>query len=203
LELAEIIKSRRSIRKFTDADVPDEIIQKLAEAARWAPSPTNRQGTEIIVIRNRDLKDKMAEVVKQSINELETKVPNEDALQTLRDYGNYFTFFKEAPVVLVITYRPKQSITGILTGSSGKPRDYIADISGTAAAIQNILLTAHSLGYGTCWMTGPLIAEEPLADLLEIRPPRRLAAIVPLGIPAEQPEAPKRKDIDSIFRVVE
>lgn len=57
-------------------------------------------------------------------------------------------------------------------------------LQSVSAAIQNLLLVAHSLGYGTCWMTGPLVAYRELEEILGVDAPWELVALVPLGVPA-------------------
>lgn len=200
-DLLDIIKQRRSIRKYMNKAIPDDVVAKIMEAARWAPSPANRQSTEFIIVKNDEIKLKMAEAIEHTLNNIEKAAPHEDAIQTIRGYGKYFNFFKDAPIVLVVTYRPRHSIINMLTGVDYERED-LADISGAAAAIQNILLTAHYLGYGGCWMTGPLLAEKDLLQILNLKSSIKLAAVIPIGRPAEIPEAPKRKEIDNIVRMV-
>lgn len=205
-DILEIIRSRRSVRRFAADPVPDEVIKAVAEAARWAPSPGNRQGCGVIVVRNPEVKAGMAAVVQGVLRDMEGSMPHEDAVQALRDYGNYFTFFAGAPVVLTVTYKSGTSFFSMLQGKEPGINDRLSVISAAAAAVQNILLTAHSMGYGACWMTGPLVAEERLAGLLAIKPPARIAALIPLGKPAEDAEdmePPKRKEISKLVRMVD
>ena len=60
-------------------------------------------------------------------------------------------------------------------------------------ALQNLLLMAHELGLGASGMTGPLVAADRLRALLEVLPSWEIAALVPVGYPAETPPAPPRK----------
>jgi len=62
-----------------------------------------------------------------------------------------------------------------------------------AAAIENLLLAAHSLGYGACWLRVPFMAKDELESLLEVRPPWELIALVPVGVPASDPLPPRRE----------
>ena len=66
-ELLELLKTRRSIRAFTSYPVPDEMVDKVIEAARWAPSGANSQPWEFIVIRNQETKDRMAGIVRDQM----------------------------------------------------------------------------------------------------------------------------------------
>ncbi|MCK5123817.1 MAG: nitroreductase family protein, partial [Dehalococcoidia bacterium] len=64
-DFLELAKKRRSIRKFKSDPIPDEYIDKIIEAARWAPSGGNSQPWEFIVIKKRELRDKIAEVAQE------------------------------------------------------------------------------------------------------------------------------------------
>jgi nitroreductase len=63
-----------------------------------------------------------------------------------------------------------------------------------------LLLAAHARGLGGCWMTGPLVAAEPLEELLGVPRGWSIAALVPLGYPDEQPEPPARRDLDRLVK---
>jgi len=123
MDVFEAIKGRRSIRAYKETDVPDEIIEKLIEAARWAPSAGNIQPWEFVIVRNPETKRRLAEAA----------------------LGQ--TFIEEAPVVIVVCADERRSASGY--GARGRTLYCIQD---TAAAIQNIHLAAYALGLGTCWV---------------------------------------------------
>lgn len=123
MDVFEAIKGRRSIRAYRDMDVSQEIVEKLIEAARWAPSAGNIQPWEFIIVRNPETKRRLAEAA-------------------LRQ-----SFIEEAPVVIVVCADEERSARGY--GTRGRTLYCIQD---TAAAIQNIHLAAYALGLGTCWV---------------------------------------------------
>ena len=123
MDVFKAIKNRRSIRAFTDEPVTDEEIEKLIDAARWAPSAGNIQPWEFIIVRDPQVKHGLCEA---ALNQ---------------------TFIEEAPVVIVVCANPMQSSKGY--GSRGINLYCIQD---TAAATQNILLAAHAMGLATCWV---------------------------------------------------
>jgi len=123
MEVLEAIKGRRSIRAFKSQNVSAEIIEKLIDAARWAPSAGNIQPWEFIIVRKSEIKKRLAEA---ALSE---------------------TFIEEAPVVIIVGANENRSFEGY--GMRGKTLYCIQD---TAAAIQNIHLAAYSLGLGTCWI---------------------------------------------------
>ena len=123
MDVFETIKGRRSIRAYRDIEVPQEIVEKLIEAARWAPSAGNIQPWEFIIVRNPETKRRLAEAA----------------------LGQ--SFIEEAPVVIVVCADEERSARGY--GTRGRTLYCIQD---TAAAIQNIHLAACALGLGTCWV---------------------------------------------------
>jgi len=123
MDVLEAIKGRRSIRAFKSQDVSPKIVEKLIDAARWAPSAGNIQPWGFIIVRKPEIKRGLAEAA----------------------LGQ--TFIEEAPVVIVVCANENLSSEGY--GIRGKTLYCIQD---TAAAIQNIHLAAYSLGLGTCWI---------------------------------------------------
>jgi nitroreductase len=123
MEVLEAIKGRRSIRAFKNQNVPTEIVKKLIDAARWAPSAGNIQPWEFVIVRKPETKRRLAEAALDQ------------------------SFIEEAPVVIVVCANENRSSEGYAL--RGKTLYCIQD---TAAAIQNIHLAAYSSGLGTCWI---------------------------------------------------
>jgi nitroreductase len=123
LDVFEAIETRRSIRTFTNEKVSDEEVQKLIDAARWAPSAGNIQPWEFVIVRDSNTKHKLSVA---ALNQ---------------------TFINEAPVVIVVCADEPRSSWSY--GSRGASLYCLQD---TAAAIQNMLLAACALGLGTCWI---------------------------------------------------
>jgi len=123
LDLFEAIRGRRSVRAFTKEDVPDDVVEKLIDAARWAPSAGNIQPWEFVVVRNPETKRRLAAA------------------------ALYQDFIAEAPVVVVVCANERRSAMGY--GRRGATLYCIQDC---AAATQNMLLAAHALGLASCWV---------------------------------------------------
>jgi nitroreductase len=69
-------------------------------------------------------------------------------------------------------------------------------LQSVAAAVQNMLLAIHALGYGSCWMTGPLVAQEAFENILAFGKDKFIAALLPIGVPDEDPPARPRKPLE-------
>lgn len=204
-DLLKLIEARRSIRKFKDKPVPKEDMLKIIKAASMAPSGSNQQNWHFIVIADKATKEKMADAVRQAIKDLLSKVSSKKAQEEISSYSRYFTFFSQAPVVICAVEKPYDSLIGRLIEKyrpAYSREKSTSGIQGVAAAIENLLLAAAALGYGTCWMTGPLIAKKRLEKILKITLPDNLVALIPLGIADTAPAAPKRKPMEETVSFV-
>jgi nitroreductase len=169
MDLTEAIKGRRSIRDFNKTNVTEEIVAKLIEAARWAPTAGNTQPWQFIIVRTQAVKTKLAKVALNQNN------------------------IEEASVVIVVCADENRSSARY--GDRGKTLYCIQD---TAAAIQNILLTAYSLGLGSCWIGA--FNEKEVKNILKAPDDVRPVAIVPVGYPLSDkaPSPPSRRPLTQI-----
>jgi nitroreductase len=70
------------------------------------------------------------------------------------------------------------------------------------AAVQLLVTAAHAMGYGSCWMSAPVLAAERLERLLGIEPPAQVAAVVPVGLPGARLRRAKRLPVGDVLRFV-
>ncbi|MFO7600171.1 MAG: nitroreductase family protein [Candidatus Desulfacyla sp.] len=182
MDIFTAIKERRSCRKFLPEPVGDEIIEKILEAAAWAPSPLNLQPWEFMVITNDEIKTKIhAEAIRCKAWALEKSGWNW--------IGGYkVDFLKSAPVIVAVVGDPKKSGVDMFMegGSTGYQH-------ACAAAIQNMLLAAHALGLGGIWFT--FFDKSPVREILGIDPKKTPIALICLGRPDGDPTAMPRKDV--------
>jgi nitroreductase len=167
MDLSEAIKGRRSIRNFKPDEVSEKDVERLIEAAVSAPSAGNIQPWELVVVRKPEIRRKLVEAA----------------------YGQ--SFVEEAPVVIVVCANEDRSSQRY--GIRGKTLYCLQD---TAAATQNMLLTAYSLGLGTCWI-GAFKEDEARATLkipIGIRP----VALVPVGYPGKSTSARQKRPMENI-----
>lgn len=166
MELSEAIKKRRSIRAYKKQNVPEEIVEKLIDAASLAPSAGNIQPWKFVIARKQDTKKKLAQAASQA-------------------------FIEEAPVVIVVCANEARASMGY--DVRGKTLYCIQD---TAAATQNILLTAYSLGLGTCWIGA--FNENEAKKAINAPEEMRPLAIIPVGYANEAPTQRNRRPISQI-----
>lgn len=204
--LMKLIKTRRSVRKFIKTIPKEEDVLKLIEAARYAPSATNLQPWRFIIVRSEKKKKEMAKVVEEQIKRVSNRFL-QDKAKLLKNYLENYIFFKEAPIVIVALYKPYPTVVSQMIMIEDSEINKVAfeqtiAIQSVSAAIQNILLMAHSLGLGGCWMSNPLIARVELEKILSVKKPYKLMAIIPIGIPLQESNPPQRKKVELIMKVV-
>jgi nitroreductase len=168
MDVFEAIRGRRSIRKFTDESVNEEDLKKILESATLAPSAGNLQPWEFVVVKDQAIKNKLARAA----------------------YGQ--SFIAEAPVAIVVCANVPRT-----SGHYGSRGASLYCIQDTAAATQNILLAAHALGYGTCWVGA--FNESLAAEAINAPEGVRPLAIIPIGRPAERPSPPPRTPLKKIL----
>ncbi len=209
MELFEAIKGRKSIRRFKQTPVPEADIIAILDAGRWAPSANNTQPWSFLVIRDRAVLKKMAEASRSMIDRMIPFAESEKQAKRLAAYkSNFYTFFEYAPVVIAVFMEPYAAGTDKLLARMGYAAEDIKrlrplpGLQSVAAAVQNMLLAIHALKYGSCWMTGPLVAQEAFESILGFGKEKFIAALLPIGVPDENPPARTRKSIDEITKIV-
>jgi len=210
MDLFDAIQGRKSIRRFKETPVPDEDIRKILDAGRLAPSANNTQPWSFLVVRDRGLLRKMADAVRAMIDRMIPFAENEKQAQRLAAYkSNYYTFFENAPVVIVVFTEAYDAGTDRLLARMGYSAEDIRrlrpspGLQSVSAAVQNMLLAVHALGYGSCWMTGPLVAQESFETLLDYGKGKSIAALLPVGVPDENPLARNRKALEEVMKIIE
>ncbi|MEJ5330241.1 MAG: nitroreductase family protein [Desulfobaccales bacterium] len=182
MDLYEAIMNRRSHRFYKPDMPPREVLERVIQAALWAPSGTNAQPWEIDVLAGR-FRDEFVERVTHCIAHMRqlmqaAQIPEKGQELVIKFFQN----LGGAPVVIVVTVY-----------KSPDPGMMEANIQSGAALMQNLLLAAHAEGLGTCWMTGPNYVAQELLDYLG-KPDQHLLAITPIGYSAKEPPVPPRKD---------
>lgn len=162
-----VIKNRRSVRSYSASDVSDDLINKILLAASYAPSAGNQQPWEFFVVRNFELRKHLTQA---AFNQ---------------------QWMLQAPVFIVVAINMK-----IASATYGERGEKLYGTQSTAAAIQNMLLIAESLGLSTCWVGA--FNEPRVAILLHCPEHIRPCAIITLGYSEEKPEMPFRQKLEDV-----
>ncbi|QGG47446.1 nitroreductase family protein [Heliorestis convoluta] len=197
MELQEAIRGRRSIRKYKPEEPPASLIASVLEEGLWAPSNMNTQPWHFVVVTG-EKKEELRTVVGSSGEAILPKLERifADKPKVIRFTLDFFRDLGQAPV-LIFCYGPSDYLTPPPNLSEAERRlfeiERSTNLQSVSAAIQNILLAAHSVGLGTCWMTGPLHVTEEINARLGVEN-QELVAVITLGYPDQEPPAPKRKE---------
>jgi nitroreductase len=210
MDIFDAIKGRKSIRRFKQRPVRDDDIRKIIDAARQAPSANNTQPWSFIVVKDRAVLKEMADAVREMVDRMVPFAENEKQAQRLAAYkSNYYVFFENAPVCIVVLMEVFDASSDRLLARMGySPEETkrlrpLPGLQSMAAAIENILLACHALGYGACWMTGPLVAQESFEQILGFGKQKTAVALIPVGVPDEDPPARNRKPLEEIMKMIE
>ncbi len=210
MDLFDAIKGRKSIRRFKSKPVPDEDVRRIIDAGRLAPSANNTQPWSFLVIKDRAVLKNMAAAVRDMIDRMIPFAEDGKQAQRFAAYKNtYYTFFEHAPVVIAVFMEAFDAGTDRLLARMGySPEDVkrlrpSPGLQSVAAAIEHMLLMIHALGYGSCWMTGPLVAQEAFGKLLGYGKEKSIVALLPIGMPDEDPPARPRKALEEVMKILD
>ena len=173
MELLDAIKTRRSIRRYKADPVDDKTLEAVLEAARWAPSWANTQCCRLVVVRDNDVKAKLADALSA----------NNPATEAVRS----------APLVVVAC--AKLGRAGCYRGepSTNKGDWFMFDVG---LAMENLVLAAHALGLGTVHIGA---FDAPKAEeVLGVPDGYCVVEMTPLGYPDQEAKAPPRKELSEI-----
>lgn len=183
MEFFDLIKNRRSVRRYKAKPVHKKDILKILDAANWAPSAMNLQPWEFLVISGELLKP-LGNSYKEVVEEFTGKMENDNGIISNEEFVKFAAHFGGAPVIIVV-----------LNNLSDDPGERKANLESTSAAMENLVLAARDMELGTCWMTGPLRDESSLRRILDISPEKEIIALTPLGYPDEVPNPTPRTEI--------
>lgn len=210
MEFRELVEKRSSVRQFRPDPVDPAHLREMVRLAGLAPSPNNSQPWQFIAITRTDLLREMASAVRRRIDVL-LPVPEDTEARRARQRVEWFsTFFADAPAVIAVVLQPYEAVVyRSLAGSTLTPEQVNAmrgqpDVQCIGAAVEHLLLAATDLGYGGCWLSGPLVASDALEPLLGIEAPGKLAALVAIGKAAVlHNQARDRKPVEEILRFLD
>lgn len=181
------VEGRRSIRRYEEAPVPLELIRRILEAGTYAPSGKNSQPWRFQVFTG-ESKVELTDAFRRGLEGMRRVIGE-------RNMGSSFnscSIMERAPVVVLVwnaQSRSKDRLGGVVSKVSKRVRrlmefGHVAALQGVSAAIQNMLLTAHSLGLGSLWVGDVWYALEDLERHLS--KPWDLVAAVAIGWPTEE-----------------
>ncbi|MBU4193822.1 MAG: nitroreductase family protein [Actinobacteria bacterium] len=163
METMESIRERRSVREYTGEPVSSEELDRLLQAARWAPSGLNNQPWRFMKVTDRSLIDGLSELTK-------------------------YRGVVSGAEALIAVFLDHQEMY-----------DRTKDLQSSGAALQNMLLAAHDMGLGACWLGEILNRREEAEELLGVSGDLEMVAVVALGRPVARERAGVRHPMEDLL----
>ncbi|MHB1361527.1 MAG: nitroreductase family protein [Thermoleophilia bacterium] len=196
MDVFEAIETRRSHRAYKSDPVEPEKIDRILEAAHWAPSPANGQPWEFIIISDPNSREHLVDLSEEArktgnielhgfsyVRPIPQAQPGESFENSVNRYS--VSFLKKVPVIIAVVGDPNPPIKPVGPGRVQDGYKYAC-----AAAIQNMLLAAQALGLASLWFT--FFDNELVSRFLNVDPDKNLLALVCLGYAAGTPPTPGR-----------
>ncbi|MEE6176024.1 nitroreductase family protein [Mycobacterium sp. 050134] len=205
MDLYDVMRTTFAAREFTDAPVPDEVLARIFDNARFAPSGGNRQGAHVTVVRDAAARRRLAELgtpaarrysaqVRAGENPWNSVHPSavpQDVIDHTKIPETFVASIAKAPVVLVF------SVDLNVVAALDQDLDRIGVAGGASIypLVWNVLLAARNEGYGGTITTMAIAAEDEVRRLLAIPDAHAVAAIVPVGKPVRQLTRLRRRPV--------
>ncbi len=187
MELSAVILTRRSIRRYLDQPVPPEQIHHLLDCATRAPSAHNRQPWRFAVITTSDVKAQLADRMGERLRA--DRLRAADRIELIdRDVARSRERITSAPVIIVAC--------AVFDGDD--PHERVMAMQSAAASIQNLLLAAHDVGLGACWLAAPLYCPDVIREMLQLPDDWDAQALITIGYPADEGKPRGRVDFREI-----
>lgn len=208
----DFIYKRKSVRQFKDTVVPKEDILELLKAATYAPSPKHQQNWHFVVLQNKDVINEMAEIVRKSHENIGQLAKDEKDFKRHMSVINYYTCFKDAPVVVLVYSCEYKMIEYKILKQNNAPQEVLdvlvspqSAAQGIGASVENFLLAASQMGYATCYMTGPTHAKSEIEKLIGFeKQGYELMSMISLGVAKDDtPAQPPRKPLDDVVTFID
>ena len=178
MNTADCIKARRSIRNYKEEQIPQEVLREVVELARFAPSWKNSQIARYYVVQSAELKQNIAE-------------------NCMMDFTFNTKTLTKAPALVVVAYVEKRSGYE-RDGSFTTSKEDRWEMFDAGIATQTFCLAAAEKGIGTCIMG--IFDEAKIAEAINLSEGQKIGAVVAIGYPAEEPQAPARKEVEQLVQ---
>lgn len=193
-----IIENRRSIRKFSKRELPEEVLRQILVAGTMAPSPKNRQPWIFTVLREGDTKKRLMREIKCRIEEqIQKNVGRTDVAMSL----DTVYIMEQAPVIIFVGYDCGQvelHDDGVDWAIHAADIEAV-EIQSIGAAVQNMLLKAEELNIGSLWCADILYAYDSIKQYFQ----KPVLSAVCLGYKMEEPDKRSRKPLEQVCYALE
>ena len=190
------IRSRRSIRRYQPGrPVPEETVTRLLEAAAWAPSAHNRQPWRFAVLTSLAAKEELARAMGEGLR-ADRLADGDDPKAVEADASRSYARITGAPVVVAACLTVEEMDR--YPDEKRSRAENLMAVQSVAMAVQTMLLAAHAVGLGACWMCAPLFCGEAVREALHLPAHWEPQALVTLGYPADEGKPGKRRPLNEV-----
>ena len=199
-EFLEVLKNRRSIRRYKPQAISKDTILELLDLCRCTPNAHNAQPFRFVVIHNKNIRKKLITAM-GSIFEADLKQDGVAESQIKKAIETSYNRFLNAPVLILVclTMDDMQHYSD----PERQQHEFIMGVQSVANAVQNLLLLAQSEGLGACWYCAPLFCPDTIKTILHLPPSYIPQAFITLGIPDETPPPIKHKPLAELIHFLE
>lgn len=178
----ELMRTRRSLRRYRPQPVPREWIMQILESARWAPSAHNRQPWRFVILDNPACKQQLALSMGRRLRRDLTADKAPPALID-KDVRRSCDRINSAPLIILICMTLADM--DVYSDDRRNRHERTMAVQSAAMAGQNMMLMASSLGLGACWMCAPLFCPDIVRQVLDLPEGWIAQGMVTIGFPAQ------------------
>ena len=190
-----LIRGRRSIRRYQPEAVAPDVLQRVLEAATWAPSAHNRQPWRFVVLTEtpgrRALGQRMGELLRAA-----RTADGDDPADIEGDVARSYNRIAGAAAAIVV-FLTMEDMDTYPDERRSRAEELMA-VQGAAMATQNLLVAAHAEGLGACWMCAPLFCQSEVGEALGVPPHWQAQALITLGYPASKGKPAARRPLADV-----
>lgn len=199
----ELVKKRRSIRKFKPDPIPERDIERIVEAARWAPSGFNSQLWEFVVVRKPELKNRIAEIIASAFLDEMKKVLPSGSDQSFSPSLDQYAAFAKAPAFILLLGDTRVRNYGPPMMRTDDDRWQSVYLPSLSIAYQHMALAATSLGLGSQWVSAihlPTVPEQ-IRKLIGIPEEMLFFDMFVVGYPDIEPSEKKMRPLEEMLHL--
>jgi F420 biosynthesis protein FbiB-like protein len=190
MTLHDFLRSRRSVRRFKSDPISDAVIERILTTATYAPSAHNLQSWRFVVIKNPDVKPRLAKALTDKMR-LDMQAEGATETEIEKRVSNSLHRIDEAPVIIMLC----RDVTDVRADT---PEEASMNIQSTALAGLQLLLAAHAEGLGGNWICWPLYATQETQTVLNLPKSWEPQAMIIVGYSSEEPKQKELKPLNTV-----
>jgi PPOX class probable F420-dependent enzyme len=196
LDFASLARERHVVRQFKPVPVPRALVEQTIEAARWAPSPHGAQPWRFVVITRQELKERLAEAMAEEWRRNLEMDGEEADVVAIRERKSHQRIINSPVLIIPCLYLEDLQE---YPDPQRRQAEVTMAIQSLGAAVQNMLLSAYSLGLDTGWMCAPLFCPEVVVEALDLPSALIPHALINMGYGAKDPPRRPHRSVDELI----